>query len=256
MKPPAADAVTAALSIGLPVFPCRISKDPACPHGFRDAVVEPDAIRQLWDRHPGPLVGVPSGPASGLDALDIDPRHRGDEWLAQNGHRLPVTRTHRTRSGGWHLLFACQSGLRNSTSKIAPEVDVRADGGYVVWWPALGSPVTAENTLALWPQWLLDKLLPQPSHPSTERLPRIRAESRYIAAAIAGGVAVVRRAAVGTRNQTLNREAFALARFVTGGAVTARCLAVELARAAAMAGLREREIVSTLASAFRTRGLQ
>jgi hypothetical protein len=118
-----------------------------------------------------------------------------------------------------------------------------------------GLPVTAEDCLAPWPRWILDKLLPRPTHPSTERPSAIHAGSRYVAAAIAAGTDAVRRAAVGTRNQTLNRECFALARFVTGDAIPARDLAVELANAAAVAGLDEREIVLTLASAFRARGV-
>jgi Bifunctional DNA primase/polymerase, N-terminal len=256
MSPTADDALAAALALGLPVFPCRISKTPACPNGYRDAVIDGEEIRQLWDHHPGVLVGVPTGPASGFDALDVDPRHAGEEWLVQYRHRLPITRTHCTRSGGWHLLFACHPGLRNSVGRIAPGIDVRATGGYVVWWPAFGMLVTAEAALAPWPRWILDKLMRRPARLSIERPPPIHLESRHVAAAIAAGAAAVRRAAVGTRNHTLNRECFALARFVADGAITAQDLAVELASAAAVAGLHEREIVSTSASAFRARGVR
>jgi hypothetical protein len=86
--------------LGLPVFPCRADKRPACVHGFRDATRDPAAIRELWRRHPGPLIGVPTGAASGIDVLDVDPRHGGHMWLDWNANRLPPTRTHRTRSGG------------------------------------------------------------------------------------------------------------------------------------------------------------
>lgn len=106
---PTADALAATLTLGLPVFPCRASKKPAGPHGFRDAVIDADEIERLWDRHPGPLIGVPTWAATGFDVIDVDPP-RGEQWLDENRHRLPMTRTHRTRSGGWHILFACRPG--------------------------------------------------------------------------------------------------------------------------------------------------
>jgi hypothetical protein len=253
---PTADALAAALTLGLPVFPCRASKKPACPHGFRDAVIDADEIEQLWDRHPGPLIGVPTGAATGFDVLDVDPREGGEQWLDAHRHRLPITRTHRTRSGGWHLLFACLPGLRNSAGKIAAGIDVRAAGGYAIWWPARALPVAAEDSLAPWPGWVLDGLMPPPAHRSVETPAAVQTASRYVDAAIAGGVEAVRRATVGTRNATLNRECFALARFVSTGSVSASDLAIALAGAAAIAGLPEAEIISTLASAMRARAVQ
>jgi hypothetical protein len=34
-----------------------------------------------------------------------------------------------------HFFFQHAPGLRCSRGLIAPGVDVRADGGYVIWWP-------------------------------------------------------------------------------------------------------------------------
>ncbi|MGE5164412.1 MAG: bifunctional DNA primase/polymerase [Sphingobacteriales bacterium] len=62
---------------GLPCFPCLADKRPATPHGFKDATCDGDKLHVLWMRHPGPLVGVAAGEVSGLDILDIDPRHGG-----------------------------------------------------------------------------------------------------------------------------------------------------------------------------------
>src|SRR5471030_484752 len=61
---------------GYPVFPVAASKRPTCPQGFKDAAIEPREIRRLWRDHPAPLIGVPTGEASGLFVLDIDsPKH-------------------------------------------------------------------------------------------------------------------------------------------------------------------------------------
>jgi hypothetical protein len=130
----------------LPIFPCKASdKSPLTPHGFYNARVGADHSR--W-----PLVGVRTGAASGIDVLDIDPGALA--WLAENEHRLPQTRRHRTRRGGVHLLFRHAPGLKKSESKIAKDVDVRADGSYAIWWPRQGLAVI-DAPLAAWPGWLL-----------------------------------------------------------------------------------------------------
>jgi hypothetical protein len=127
----------------LPIFPCLANKKPASRHGFKDATADPAAIRELWRSHWGPLVGLSTGERSGLDVLDID--LDGLSWFRRNSGRLPLTRMHETRSGGRHLFFRHRLGLRCSTSKIARGVDVRADGGYVIWWPATSGPVLCEG---------------------------------------------------------------------------------------------------------------
>jgi len=89
----------------LPIFPCRFDKRPTCPHGFKDAVADAAGIAQLWSLYYGSLIGVPTGAASSLDVIDVDPRKGGDRWFQENRARLPLTRTHETPSGGWHLTF-------------------------------------------------------------------------------------------------------------------------------------------------------
>jgi Bifunctional DNA primase/polymerase, N-terminal len=165
-------ALNAALglaSTGVPCFPCSHTKRPACRHGFQDATS--DALRDLWARSPGELIGVPTGEASGIDVLDIDSKHeQAFEWCKAHHERLPKTRVHKTRSGGVHVLFRHSHGLRCSASKIARGVDVRANGGYIIWWPATGLPVLSPAPLASWPQWLLDELMSSVQPPRTPRV--------------------------------------------------------------------------------------
>jgi hypothetical protein len=163
MLPPSRDKLlTKALALadsGIPVFPLLRNKRPATEHGFKDATFwDLAAIERAFSNPDAALIGVPTGPVSGFVVLDIDPQHGGDEWLREHGKELPPTRTHRTRSGGLHFLFNDVDGLRNSAGKIAPGVDIRGDGGYIVWWPASDCEVYADAPIADFPLWLLDRI--------------------------------------------------------------------------------------------------
>jgi Bifunctional DNA primase/polymerase, N-terminal len=142
-------------ALGVPVFPCRADKRPACSHGFKDASTDPKRIRELWALagNAAVLVGVPTGEASGFDVLDIDPRNNGDAWENTNCARLGETRIHQTGGGGHHYLFSHAAGVRNSAGKIAPGVDVRGESGYAIWWPAIHDIALAD--IAPWPDGLL-----------------------------------------------------------------------------------------------------
>lgn len=140
---------------GIPVFPCGIDKKPACRRGFYAASVDPETVQRLFRIPAARLIAVPTGPASGVDILDVDPRHDGHLWLEANAARLPKTRTHRTPSGGVHLVFHHHDGVRNSQSRIAGGVDVRGEGGYAVIPPSAGYTVVDAAPPAVWPEWLL-----------------------------------------------------------------------------------------------------
>jgi putative DNA primase/helicase len=139
-----------------PVFPTDIEKRPVCAHGFKQATRDPEAIKKLFSVPNAVLVAVPTGPASGIDVLDIDPD--GQPWLDANRARLPATRIHATRRGaGQHWIFQHPPGRRvkSTNGVIAPGVDIKGTGGYICWWPAHGSVVTNPELLAPWPEWLL-----------------------------------------------------------------------------------------------------
>jgi hypothetical protein len=82
-------------------------------------------------------VGILTGSASGVIALDIDPRHGGEasfaEMLTRTGGELPVTAEQKTGGGGRHFLFQHPGfAIRNSAGRLGPGIDVRGDGGYIV----------------------------------------------------------------------------------------------------------------------------
>jgi hypothetical protein len=155
----------------LAVLPCR-NKKPCCPGGHLAATADPEEIARLFGRYPtAPQIGVATGVIGGIDVLDVDVKHGGMNWLEENRHRLPMTRVHSTPSGGQHWLFRHATGLRGSTSKIAPGIDVRADGNLVVWWPAQHYPVQ-DAPVADWPTWLLALAHATPQRPSAMPISR------------------------------------------------------------------------------------
>lgn len=148
---------------------------------------------------------------------------------------LPDTPTVQTGSGGMHLYYRVPDGIKlrvgNTAKWIHPTTDTRGDGGQVVapgsihagtgalyeWMPGL-SP--AEITITPLPQWVIDAIN-NPNPPPWREKPKtataaqpsryVQHESPYIAAAISRAIANVLNAPEGTRNETLNREAYSLA---------------------------------------------
>lgn len=123
---------------GIPVFPCKPNppgpKQPLTPNGFKDATTDEKQIRAWWNRWPNAMIGVPTGLASGIDVLDLD--LKPDEFI--DGHKF-MPRWEKlskviceTPSGGHHLYFRSTGRVRNTTSQIAPGVDTRGEGGYVI----------------------------------------------------------------------------------------------------------------------------
>lgn len=129
----------------LPIFPCdKTNKSPLVSGGFKSA--RRGARPDRW-----PLIGFATGQASGIDVLDVDPS--GVDWYSANFDALPQPRAHQTQRG-LHLLFKHAAGLRCSTARIAPGIDVRADGGYAIYWPREGLPFE-DHPVSEWPDWLL-----------------------------------------------------------------------------------------------------
>jgi len=124
------------------------------------------ATREELNAWAWPGVGIVTGPLSGVLVLDVD-SPRAEEKLKEFGH--PPTPMVRTAGGGLHLYFKHPGGDVRTGIRVAPELDVKAAGGYVVAPPSVGpngrpyewiiSPDDAE--LANPPEWLM-RLLERP----------------------------------------------------------------------------------------------
>jgi putative DNA primase/helicase len=139
------------------------------------------ATREELDAWAWSGVGIVTGPVSGVLVLDVD-GVEGEAELRKHGH--PPTPMVRTASGGMHLYFKHPQDEVRTRIRVAPGLDVKASGGYVVAPPSIGEngePYTwivspEEAALAEPPEWLMAALrgprLKPPARAVGERIPK------------------------------------------------------------------------------------
>ena len=203
---PGSDKLSAALDYaarGMPVFPCvPEGKAPLTQRGHLDASTDPDQLRAWWRRWPEANIGVPTGERSGIYALDVDQPAGLDELEHEHG-RLPATRTHSTGSGGMHYLYRypAGSGLRNTAGRLAPGIDTRGEGGYIIVPPSSTTrPYQLLDDLprADTPAWLIEAL----TRPQGPRFSKASATTTAIVADLDDGPIPA-----GARDDTITRIA-------------------------------------------------
>lgn len=173
----------------IPVFPCKRNKKPLTEHGFKEATQDPDTIRSWWKINPDALVGVPTGSITGMVAIDYDIGKRSeptDAWMTDHLDALLTARVHTTLRGGKHYLFRIPKGVAyRSGSDLTlgsikrPGIDVRADGGYIIWWPLHGGATAGNGSAPLLPHGLIDeRLISAPKNRTTEAV-RVTAPAEW-----------------------------------------------------------------------------
>jgi len=141
-------------------------KHPRTPHGVKDATTDPKTIIEWWTKWPDANIGIATGSKSGFFVLDVDGEEgqRSLNELQAKYETLPETLETATGGGGRHLLFMQPPGLTiKNKVRIAPGLDIRGDGGYIVAPPSnhiSGKRYEwvnyADVMLAEAPAWLLD----------------------------------------------------------------------------------------------------
>ncbi|MFF3859187.1 bifunctional DNA primase/polymerase [Streptomyces sp. NPDC002209] len=275
-------ALTAAAA-GWPVFPLRPGdKRPAlhgedqctltgpCTGGHvkweQRATTDRAAIIRCWTHKPY-NVGIATGPA-GLLVVDLDKPKTNSKSDAPDGaatlralceragQAIPTTYRVRTPSGGQHLYFTAPAGLRlgNTAGRLGPLIDTRAHGGYAV---APGSTTRAgmyevidPAPLAELPAWIPSLLEPpKPTMVTPLRLPAVSG-SLTANAALERECDVVRAAPPKQANNTLNRCAFKVGRFVAWGDIPRHEVEQAFQAAGEERGLTAAECRATIRSAL------
>ncbi len=184
--------------------PCLAAERPC--HGLLAATTDLDQIHRWWHRAPRLNVGINAG-RSGLVVLDLDCKDKPPAPAAANvptavadglgalnallsaeGADWPDTLTIVTPSGGRHLYFRSPPELSitsDATGRLAHQIDIRSEGGYVV---APGSQITAppaEHTgpygrasstvdIAPLPTWLARRLAAPSAPAGPAQAPNLR----------------------------------------------------------------------------------
>jgi hypothetical protein len=120
-----------------PLKPC--SKTPLTKNGFKDAATDQSVITESWRRWPDANIGLATGQVSGCIVLDIDgvEGEASLQVLERQLGALPATCMAKTGDGR-HLYFGYPNSKEiRSRTKIAPGIDIRASGGYVVAPPSV-----------------------------------------------------------------------------------------------------------------------
>lgn len=126
---------------GFSVIPLRRDKKPLLVWQEFQTRLPSDEELEDWflRRWPDANLGIVTGALSGLVVVDAD----GEAGLAWIKQHLPVTGVYVRTGRGWHAYFRHPGGNVRNRGRIAPEVDIRADGGYVVAPPSLHACGTA-----------------------------------------------------------------------------------------------------------------
>lgn len=254
-------AAMAYAAAGIPVFPVASDgKRPLTKHGFRDASTRLRQVEEWWSLMPSSNIGIPTGIASGVVVVDIDVHgpvtgypafERAQRAGLVDGWEVLV----RSPSGGMHAYFPADSaGGHRSWQAARAGIDFRGDGGYIIVPPSRrsihGRPaayivekVNPGATALLDSDRLRDFLDPRPVMPSGAFT---GAANRTVdVGRLAGWVA---RRPKGERNHGLFWAACKMAEHDIAGTEALDALT----GAGINAGLSEREVLTTMRSAYRT----
>ena len=197
------------LQFGLSVISLRPrGKEPVGPwKEFQNRRASEAEVRR-WFAENENNIGIVTGAISGIFVVDVDIRHGGDKSLEdreRNFAPLPITSEVDTGGGGRHLFLRHPGRLvPNSAGAVAPGIDIRGDGGFVVAPPSVhpsGSVYRWRGERSLHdlepaqpPEWLLNLMRRVPQ--SAERSVKDRWRGIYSS-----------EVAEGSRNETVARLA-------------------------------------------------
>jgi hypothetical protein len=229
-------------------------------HGFYAATLDVARVEEMVRLHPRGLLAVRTGAVSGTTAIDVDacgiPAMR--QMIASG--LLPRTLTQRTGSG-YHLVYA-HSGVRiaSGPGKGGLGIDVKSDDAYIVAAPSVhpgtGKPYrwlgSLTDELTPLPQYWLERLREpdRPTLPARVPVEAVRG-TRYAVGGLRRQLAELLDAKEGTRNDTLNKSAFAIGQLVGAGLLDGEGAAAVLEDAGQRIGLSPGEVRRSVASGLR-----
>jgi hypothetical protein len=221
---------------GVPVFPVSSGseKRPLNAHGVYSATTDVTVVERDFRRRPDALIAVPMGRRTGVFAIDIDasPPHAHDgvaAWRSlEDAHGALLTRTHRTASGGLHLLFRWppERPVGCRVKGLPRGIEVKGEGGSIIFPPSErgGSKYSVVSDIepAQAPDWLLDMVAPvrrmrTTTTRSRQRFVDHRDGSPYGLKALDNACAKLAYAGPGERDRAVGENVLAIGSLVGGG---------------------------------------
>jgi len=156
------DAAIQYAGLGYPVLPCIPNgKAPLTKHGFKDATTNIEKIKSWWTKWPNANIAIAL-----TDQLVVDVDGRNNPW--QTGKNFASGARCFTPRGGTHFYYNRPSTAtwKNTAAALAPKVDTRTRGGYVLvppsvvngkfyrWAPGMELSAALANP----PEWLANLL--------------------------------------------------------------------------------------------------
>jgi hypothetical protein len=217
------ESALALAGAGFQVFPLQFaSKEPLRgSRGFKDATGNAAVLRRWFGSRMERNIGIRTGAVSGLWVLDVDDPAALAALEAGHG-RLPLTRIVATSRGRHYWFRNGKTTVPNSASKVAPGVDVRGEGGYVLAPPSVHPTDVVyewlnDAPLVEAPTWLVELAIRRPVPRLAEQAIALQRRlngagrlSPYGRAALEREIILLARAGEGCRNGQLNRAAFSL----------------------------------------------
>lgn len=278
-RPDSTALLPAALDLaasGVPVFPLHTAasregcscgradchspgKHPRVSRGVHPASTNPDKIRTWWRTWPDANVAAATG--NGLTVIDIDGPSRlaSLEHLQDTLGALPASTAVATGNGR-HLYFTTPTSteISNSASTLAPGIDIRSTGGYVVAPPSqhyLGTHyryLDDQARVVLPAAWLDALTVQRPVRPrATTAAPTYGTpvgDHPHGLAALDNEAHRVAQAVSGRRNHTLNSAAFNLGQLLDATGLVPDHVRHVLSNAGLHVGLDEHETAATITS--------
>jgi putative DNA primase/helicase len=221
-------------------------------------------IKGFLEKHPDANFAAATGPVSEFFVVDVD-RAEGiaamHKLVAENSRLSKSVQVKTPR--GYHFWFKCPDApVRNSASKIAPHIDVRGDGGYVLLPGSIGPNGVRyrfvdgygpdQVVISAAPAWLVSRLTPVDPAPArcarAEQGKNNATPPNYGAAALSDECGRLRACPEGRRNDGLNKASFRMGQLVAASCLDESDARTKLLGAAHSIGLSEGESTATIAS--------
>jgi hypothetical protein len=196
---------------------------------------------------------------SGFWVLDADvykpEGKKSFDFLENKYGKLPETRLSKTGNGGFQFFWKYNgTKIGSSNSKIAPAIDIKADGGYVVLPPSNHPSGKKYEWLKKFvdlptaPIWLIDLIIEK----EKEFIKSLsNTSSTYGEKALSNEIIKISSSVVGNRNDLLYDAAKNLSQLISGGELDYGHVYNSLLGMALSVGLEEKESIKTINSGFK-----